>query len=149
MHRLAGSVPLPPYRYVPGLQPHPLQHPHGHGALPCGLTDDQVWRWGIDCFQNRYYWESHEAWEHTWRSLPRPGPTATVVQGLIQAAAYVLKRHMGHDAPRLYAGCRHKLAGDGVVGGVHVADLRVSVERFAVTGAWPTLHLSEPVLAPR
>ena len=67
------TKPLPPYRYLPGLHPHPMANPHGHshGAPdePHPAWDPEEWRalddwlYGVDLCNHHYYWESHEAWE--------------------------------------------------------------------------------------
>ncbi|MFT7520077.1 MAG: hypothetical protein ACI9MC_002221 [Kiritimatiellia bacterium] len=147
--RLAPHIALPAYSYVPGVQPHPLRDPDGHGGVPPDLHVDTVWRWGVDCFQHRYYWEAHEAWEVIWRGLTRGEPAAEGVQGLIGAAAFVLKRHMGHPAPRLYGAMTRRLSMTGVVGGVDASLTLERVHAFARGGDWPTLGLRPPVLAPR
>ena len=57
------------------------------------------YRWGIDLYNNGYYWEAHEAWESLWRqtsSLDRD-----FLQGLIQCAGAALKLAMGEPGQRL------------------------------------------------
>ncbi len=102
--------PLPPYRFVPGLNPHPFRHPDGHmytdGSPPPAETwdptvsweQDTAWLRGLDLFDHCFYWEAHEVWEGIWRSAPRDDPYAELLQGLIQAAAFLLKQHMGQEA---------------------------------------------------
>ena len=86
---------LPDVRYVPGLTPHP-----GHLVTPPwdpGLAweRDERWLTTLDLFDQRYLWEAHEAWEAMWRDLPAASPSRGVLQGLIQLAAWRLKRHQG------------------------------------------------------
>ncbi|MCB9760906.1 MAG: DUF309 domain-containing protein [Alphaproteobacteria bacterium] len=99
--------PLPPYRYVPGLNPHPFRHPGGHGYTdgsapveapwtPGPWTADRLYLRGLDLFDHRYWWEAHEVWEAIWHQVPRDEPFAALLQGLIQASAALLKRHLGH-----------------------------------------------------
>ncbi len=105
--RFLPARTLPAYRYVPGLQPHPLRDPAGHsyhtGSPPPPhppwdpsqwqtLTD---WLWGVDLFNTFYFWEAHEAWERPWAVAPRHEPPALLLQGLIQIAAALLKIHLG------------------------------------------------------
>lgn len=99
--------PLPPYRFVPGVHPHPTRDPAGHSyeAVPrlnrhapwkpeqwCSLDD---WLYGVDLFNHFYFWEAHEAWEGLWAAADRDTPPSLVLQGLIQIAAALLKVHTG------------------------------------------------------
>jgi len=59
--------------------------------------EDRAWLWGIDLFNNHFFWESHEAWEAIWHQVPRDSPFSWMLQALIQAAASVLKQHIGHE----------------------------------------------------
>ena len=110
--------PLPRYRHVPGLTPHPVTHPdgHSHGIVETPLSLDEIdlprdwsscepYLEGVDLFNRGFFWEAHEAWETVWLAA---GPGTTVgrfLQGLIQAAAALLKRHV--DMP---TGSRNLLA---------------------------------------
>jgi hypothetical protein len=99
--------PLPDYRYVPTLHPHPTRDPHGHSyqAAPrlnhhAPWSSDEWptlddWLYGIDLFNRFYFWEAHEAWEGLWAAAERGSAPAMLVQGLIQIAAALLKTHMG------------------------------------------------------
>lgn len=106
--RYCPERPLPPYRFVPGLQPHPTRHPSGHSYVPAGKPlhhpawDAADWRqlddWlaGVDRFNAFYFWEAHESWESLWASAtPRDGAPARTLQGLIQITAALLKIHLG------------------------------------------------------
>src|SRR5215472_14340528 len=101
---------FPPYRYVPGLHPHPVRDPHGHSyASPArrrqhdawqvsawrGLSD---WLFGVDLFNAFFFWEAHESWESLWAAAPRDSVPARMLQGLIQIAAGLLKIHLGSVA---------------------------------------------------
>jgi hypothetical protein len=100
---------FPPYRYVPGLQPHPTRDPAGHsyrgGARaprhppwsPYGPPPAD-WLIGVDLFNAFYFWEAHEAWEGPWAAQPRDSHAAQMLQGLIQIAAALLKVRMGSVA---------------------------------------------------
>lgn len=102
--------PFPPYRYVPGLHPHPVAHPDGHSFNPAGehpaagpLLPPEEWResedylYGIDLYNHGYWWEAHEAWEGLWQQTDKRGTQGHFLQGLIQLSAAHLKRHMGQD----------------------------------------------------
>jgi len=112
--------PLPAYRYVPGLHPHPVRDPRGHSYEPMltfnrhapwnadewRLLDD--WLYGVDLFNRFYFWEAHEAWEGLWAAAERDSAPSLLLQGLIQIAAALLKAHMG-----VLAGAR-RLSAEGV-----------------------------------
>lgn len=154
--RLAPELPLPAYRYVPGVLPHPFRDTDGHDHLarlplpePAWVTgtdwsDNLHHRYALDLFHHRFYWESHEVWEAVWLLLPRPSAEREVVQALIQIAAATLKRHMGSErAPRhLTERARMRLgrarSAGTVVCGVDIDALLVVLEN---ENAWPTLPL--------
>lgn len=105
--RYCPHRPLPPYRFVPGLHPHPTRHPAGHSYAPAAPLhgrdpwDPRAWRtlddWlaGVDRFNAFYFWEAHESWEGLWAAAPRDSAPARTLQGLIQVAAALLKIHVG------------------------------------------------------
>jgi hypothetical protein len=105
--RYCPNRSLPPYRFVPGLHPHPTRNPAGHSfghAAPLHGArdwDPTAWRtlddWlaGVDRFNAFYFWEAHEAWESLWAAAPRHSRPARTVQALIQIAAALLKIHVG------------------------------------------------------
>jgi hypothetical protein len=106
--RYCPERPFPAYRYVPGLHPHPLRHPHGHSfsadpprAAAPAPWDASAWRtlvdwlFGVDLFNAFFFWEAHESWERLWAVPPRRGTPARLLQGLIQIAAALLKVHLG------------------------------------------------------
>lgn len=102
--RYCPGRPFPPYRYVPGLHPHPRRDPGGHShaiaearpaewdAAQWASLDD--WLWGCDLFNAFFFWEAHEAWEGLWISAPRRSRPALLLQGLIQISASLLKIHL-------------------------------------------------------
>lgn len=87
--------PLPPYTHVPGVTPHPISDSKGHSynsdGLPADWPDELCLKWGQHLFENGYYWEAHEAWEHLWIKLGRHGPEADTIKGLIKLAACGVK----------------------------------------------------------
>lgn len=153
---LVSGWPLPTYRYVPGLGPHPFRHPDGHlytdGSAPGEAPWDpgQPWqtdlRWlrGIDLFNQRYLWEAHEAWEALWHHAPRGSAEAALLQGLIQAAAGLLKRHMGERAAaeRLISRATARLREADRQAGplLRGIDLPALVAALAEPG-WPTIRV--------
>lgn len=99
--------PFPAYRYVPGVQPHPVRHPAGHSYDPAPTLNRHApwrpedwytldaWLYGVDLFNWFYFWEAHESWEGLWAAVGRESAPGMVLQGLIQIAAALLKTHMG------------------------------------------------------
>lgn len=100
--------PLPPYRFVPGLNPHPHRDPGGHGfgtaASAVGPWSPGEWRslepylHGIDLYNFAYWWEAHEEMESLWHAAGRTTPHARFVQGIIHVAAANLNLHRGKKA---------------------------------------------------
>ncbi len=98
--------PFPPYRFVPGRCPHPHRDADGHGVGVDPTTPaHEAWRYGVDLFNARFFWEAHEAWESVWRATP-PGSSAYwATKGMIQVTASLLTLYMCRtDA------CRHLAA---------------------------------------
>lgn len=103
--RLLPERPLPPYSYVTRLWPHPLRDPQGHSysshAPPIADFRAEAWRdceaylWGIDLFNNGYYWEAHESWEAVWHAAGRRGTSADFCKALIKLAAAGVKAREG------------------------------------------------------
>ncbi|MBI3817509.1 MAG: DUF309 domain-containing protein [Planctomycetes bacterium] len=104
--RYAPSRPFPAYRFVPGLNPHPVSDPRGHsfrgGAHepppkrfpPERWRENQEYLLGCDYYNFAYFWEAHEAWEGLWHLTDKAGAEGLFLQGLIQITASNLKRHM-------------------------------------------------------
>ena len=100
-----SDLPFPPYRFVPGLNPHPVVDPGGHSfgrrpETPAPWSPDE-WRtlseylYGIDLFNHAYWWECHEILEGLWHAAGRRGEAARFVKALIHLAAGNLNRHRG------------------------------------------------------
>ena len=106
--RWLPTLPLPPYRYVPGQEPHPFRDPRGHNhnaqlhwstppwSPELQWSENEHYLHGIDLFEYRFFWEAHEVWEDVWRAVPRGTPAREAVQGLILWSAAALKNDMGH-----------------------------------------------------
>lgn len=99
------DLPLPPYRFVPGRCPHPHRDPEGHGGgLTADTPDEVAFRYGVDLFNARFYWEAHEAWETVWRRAAAGSPEHHATKGLIQITASLLTLFMGRvEASRALA----------------------------------------------
>ena len=100
-----SGIAFPPYRFVPGLNPHPRRDPRGHAygspetppprVPPERWRENEVYLHGIDLYNHAYWWECHEALEGLWHLTGHAGTEAEFLQGLIQAAAANLRRHLG------------------------------------------------------
>lgn len=88
----------PASRFIPGLTP-PRQSRqtaavHGPWTVEQWPTLQPYLR-GVDLFNRWYFWEAHEEWEPLWRAYPPQSEPAQYLQGLIGAAASLLKLRMG------------------------------------------------------
>ena len=101
IHRYLPDEPLPPYTFVPGRQPHPVSDPAGHSFghqhAPAEPLDPVHWircrpyLFGLDLFNEGFYWESHVEFESLWLAAGRKGATADFLKGLIHLAAAGVK----------------------------------------------------------
>jgi hypothetical protein len=92
---------LPAYRHVPGQTPHPTRDPAGHsyGQPELVLPDLNCFDWrkcdeylfGIDLFNEGYWWECHEVLEGLWHAAGIGSEAGHVLQAVIQCAAAHLK----------------------------------------------------------
>ena len=90
------EVPLPAYRFVPRLYPHPYRGQGGHRHLETGAeswSHSLMIAHGCDLFDQRHEWESHECWERVRHQVERGDPTHPFFQGLIPGAAFWFKVH--------------------------------------------------------
>jgi hypothetical protein len=142
--RYGPDIPFPPYRFVSGLHPHPVRDPKGHsygGGETEDLLPDDAFKRGIDLYHAGYLWEAHEAWEGIWKTSSDP-VQKDFLQGLIQLAASLLKRHVGEErgAQRLAAAARERLTRVAAVH-PHYMGLEIAALRRQDT---PRLELSGP-----
>lgn len=84
-----SSLPLPESRYVPGAEPRAARP--ADPVAWASLDQPELWAYGVDLFNARYYWEAHEAWETLWRATLRGSPEFLALKGLIQICAALLK----------------------------------------------------------
>ena len=118
-----SSPDFPPYRYVPGLHPHPTNSLDGHSY---GGEDEEHEKWnselwktnqeylfGIDLYNYHYYWEAHEAWEGLWIASVRNSSEHRFLQGLIKLGAALLKIRMAEYEIQGLIGARN-LARSGI-----------------------------------
>lgn len=100
--------PFPPYRFIPGSNPHPRRHPQGHSfgcpepsPEPCRPEDwcqSEDYRFGIDLYNFAYWWECHEVFEGFWHAVGPKTEQGQFFQALIHLAAANLKRFSRHLA---------------------------------------------------
>jgi hypothetical protein len=93
---------LPAVKFIPGLTPSsgPTSEPRQSVAAHEPWTVEQwptlqPYLRGVDLFNRWYFWEAHEAWESLWRAHSPQSAPARYIQGLIAAAASLLKLRMG------------------------------------------------------
>lgn len=103
------QLPFPPYRFVPGVTPHPFNQPGGYALgqrppAPPFLPRDswpvnEPYLRGLDFFNRGWWWEAHESWESLWHAVQgRDEAQHELLKGLIQLAASALNRERGlHD----------------------------------------------------
>jgi hypothetical protein len=101
--RLTSKM-FPPYRFIPGLNPHPVRDPLGHsyGHSPAALSylPPKQWRengsylYGVDLYNHAHWWEAHEAWEDVWHTTDKGSAQGQFLQGLIQISAAFIKWHL-------------------------------------------------------
>ncbi|HSM19765.1 MAG TPA: DUF309 domain-containing protein, partial [Hyphomicrobiales bacterium] len=88
-----SRLPLPPYRFIPKLAPHPTREPEGHSHARENEPDtgEAGFRHGVDLHNRGCWWEAHEAWEAVWLAAERGSARRAAIQGLIQVANAHLK----------------------------------------------------------
>ncbi|MBI5763447.1 MAG: DUF309 domain-containing protein [Planctomycetes bacterium] len=103
-----SRLSFPPYRYIPGQNPHPVANPAGHSFRAAGMPEPHVpfvpserWResdlylYGCDLYNHGYWWEAHEAWEGLWHHPEKGSAQKEFLQGLIQVSACHLNLYLG------------------------------------------------------
>jgi len=103
-----SARPFPPYRFIPGNNPHPRRHPQGHSFgcpepspepyRPEDWCQSEDYRFGIDLYNFAYWWECHEVFEGFWHAVGTKTEQGQFFQALIHLAAANLKRYSGHLA---------------------------------------------------
>jgi hypothetical protein len=157
--RHVPDAPLPRYRFLGGIHPHPWTHPHGSlfgapphppGLAPERWREDRSWLLGVDLYHQGYLWEAHEAWEACWFAARDPAHRA-LVQAFIQLAAALIQEHKGRarGVAILVLAVREKLGrvigalpADGRLAGADPRRIRADVDRhFGAGGLPPRLEL--------
>lgn len=104
--RYLPSKPFPPYAFIPGKFPHPEKaggHMENEEVVVTPLSEDSFlenegYLYGIDLFNNGFYWESHVWWEALWNEAGRKGDTADFLKALIKLAAGGVKEGLDQEA---------------------------------------------------
>lgn len=92
-----STLELPKNRYIPGKTKRPQRSPVNTltTVLESGFQKSEAFCYGVDLYNNGFYWEAHEAWEHLW--IPRKESAAGIfLKGLIQLTASMVKRVQGN-----------------------------------------------------
>ncbi len=99
--RFVPEASFPSYGFVPGHAPHPRRSAEGHSSgegepeveplEPDDWASSRAYLFGIDLFNNGYYWEAHEEWEALWHEAGRSGSVADFLRGLIKLTAAGVK----------------------------------------------------------
>ncbi len=107
--RLLPHLALPAYRHIPGRTPHPRRSVEGHSARSsepdCSALSvsnwhrHPCWLYGVDLFNQAFWWEAHEQWESTWHQTKEPD-TVHLLKGVIQLGAALIKWNLGNDRGR-------------------------------------------------
>lgn len=148
--RLLPDTMLPPYTHVPGRTPHPFSDPLGHSFQkraetvtepdPMHPADCRALLWGIDLFNNGYYWEAHETWEGIWQAAGRKGLVAAFFKGLIQLAVAGVKQYERKDEGMRRHAVRavelFREVAQPLWFGLCIADL-ISIGHNAASHGWP------------
>lgn len=102
-----SARPFPLYRFLPGTTPHPRRDPRGHSfgqpePQPSAFPPEEWHKsedylYGIDLFNNAYWWECHEVFEGLWHAVGHDTEQGNFFQGLVQLAAANLKRFLGNE----------------------------------------------------
>lgn len=96
--RLSPALDFPHYAYVPGETVHPLRAAPGRHSLAHVDDVSTALTYGIDLFDNGYFWEAHEVWETAWRAADRETDPWLFRKSLIRLAAAALKLRVGSAA---------------------------------------------------
>lgn len=92
-----STLPLPKERYIPGKSERPTDLPGDTCSDELGgpLPENELFCYAIDLFNQGFYWEAHESWEHLWRPR-KESPEGVFLKGLIQITASFVKRMQGN-----------------------------------------------------
>ena len=93
---------LPTIPYTPGKTERPTLDPlENEEVTPQPISklptyNNPFFLYGLDLFNNGFYWEAHETWEELWH-LEDSILHKRMIQGFIQLAASMVKRNQGNS----------------------------------------------------
>lgn len=84
---------LPESAFLPGTgMPRPQEIEYlGAPWTAESWSEIEPWLYGVDLYNNEFFWEAHEAWEAVWKSWDKESSEALLIRGCIQSAAALLK----------------------------------------------------------
>ena len=146
-----SSRPLPPAAFIPGVSKR-TDRPATAPSRPTAVDLDALaahddFRYGVDLFNHGFPWEAHEAWEPLWFAAPHEQSERALLQGLIHAAAAVVKARAGsNDAARGLADSACKYLGRATTTVLDVPDFVAALTRWAddPAGPAPAITLASP-----
>ena len=96
-----SSKPLPSYRHIPGMTPHPVSDVNGHSynkpkekiiqISENNWRNNEIFLYAIDLFNFKYFWEAHETLEDLWKIEKPDSLMKLFLQGIIQISAAYLQ----------------------------------------------------------
>jgi hypothetical protein len=99
--RLCPQLDFPPYRYIPGLNPHPTRDEEGHSfeqkIKPPVPFHESNWLqcepyvYGIDLYNQGYFWEARNTWETLQTTVNKDSLDANYLEALMLSSAAMLK----------------------------------------------------------
>ena len=107
--------------------------------------ENEPYLYGVDLFNQSYWWEAHAEWEMLWQVTDRSATAASFLQGLIQVAAALVQHRAGRaeGARKLATKGITKLRRiDGRFMGLDVVAFTDAVESFLETGPPPVIELA-------
>lgn len=103
-----SSLPLPPYAFIPGKNPHPLKEgghmqtsgePESYQLTEENYTKHEHYLYSIDLINHHYFWEAHVYLEAIWNANNREGDIAELMKALIKYCAGEIKILMSQEEP--------------------------------------------------
>lgn len=108
LKRYCPEKPLPPYAFIPGMNPHPFKeqgHWQGQHEPICEMITDtspltnRDFAYALDLYNHQFYWEAHVYLEALWNAHKRIGPIATLLKAIIIDSAGMIKMKKGQSRP--------------------------------------------------
>jgi len=156
---------LPKYRYLPTVHPHPGIHPEGHSygkkeekhhpLPPEKWSQNDLYLYGVDLFNQGFWWEAHEAWESVWLTTKKLDLHGQFLQALIQFSAALLKLYSGklsgfeklyQEAEKRIGFCLKELPGNlHLYMGLNIVKWMERMENFRQTVEDPKGEVIDPL----